>query len=454
MKYDVIIAGAGIAGSACALKISQAGFTTALLDLKSLSDIGGNWSVSFVKSALSYLGLKIPDAKTIIEQADETVFYAGDLSVSLCIKNLNPHMITLKHAELNRYLLKNALERGVIFFPECEAVKPVLENNRCIGLAAEKKNLFLKSSLRLHAKIIIDCTGTAGVLRKNLPPETGIETGIELKHYASAWEETWSIKPGGPWNLINNQQARPGVCYTRLGKYHGFSSYFLRHTGEFRIIYGAGADDNAFTRCRNFTDRTAGLAKRLASGGNIIPIRRSLDQLCTNGFLAVGNAACQVIPTMGSGVEASLQAAAIASSSVIGALNNHDFSTAGLWTYSAKYQKKLGAILASYDIVRLYLQKLSMEDFDQVLKSGLINSRDFAGTYSTSDITRNLAQIIEKIRKALSSPKIIPMLLRLEKALYASQRVLDHYRTYPELYNASKLESWKKRTEKFFNASY
>ena len=66
------------------------------------------------------------------------------------------------------------------------------------------QNIPFKIELNEYGKIVADCTGFTGTLRKKAPTAFHIEKEISLADCASAWQEIWSVKPAFSENL------RPG----------------------------------------------------------------------------------------------------------------------------------------------------------------------------------------------------------------------------------------------------
>jgi len=154
---------------------------------------------------------------------------------------------------------------------------------------------------------------------------------------------------------------------------------------------------------------------------------------------------------MGSGIEASLTAADIAANTIIGAMNEHDFSLPYLWRYNFRYQQKIGAVLASYDIMRRFLQSLTLDQINEIFKAGIIDERNFATTYSTSEISYNISNMADKIIKVFSHPSLLPLILRFRQALSDSKKALALYREYPEYYQEEEFLKWQKKTNELFS---
>jgi flavin-dependent dehydrogenase len=453
MKYDLIVAGAGVAGCFLAARVSQAGYRVALVDARPKNKIGNTWEVTVNKSSFNTLGIKFPDNALWEEEPEATVFYAKDINTNVKVKRDSFNLILIKHKILNQHFLESALASNIDFYTRHKIASPIIENNWCAGVTGLKSVFLANSPFKLKAGITADCTGARAVLRKNLPAEFNIKREVRVQDYASAWQEIWTVDGSEILNDVEKKLIGPGICYTKIGKYHAFSSLHLRKNNTMNMIFASSVskDNLAYFICQKHIKDKKYLKKKLSAGGGIIPIRRSLDNLVGNGFLLVGDSACQVIPTMGSGIEASLIAADIAAKTIIHSLNEGISSQKFLWQYNVEYQEKIGAILASYDIIRRFIQSVTVGEMNDIFKSGLIKDKNFVTTYSTSEISYNISSAIDNIKKIFTNPQLLPVILRFIQALSDSKKALELYLDYPKSFNADEFVEWQEKTNLLFS---
>ncbi|MFC1504076.1 NAD(P)/FAD-dependent oxidoreductase, partial [Spirochaetota bacterium] len=372
MKYDVVIVGAGIPGCCLAEKIALAGYKVALLDARPIRKIGNLWEINVDKNIFNFISKKYPPDKLLIERADEIVFFAKDINENVKIEGSKFNTITILHRVLNKTMLKSALNSNVDFYPKHNVIAPVLDNDYLTGVTGYKKLAAIPIPFKVSGRIIIDCTGVKAVLRKKVPDSFNIKKDIQAQDYASAWQETWTVKDNEKFKLNEGIYAQPGTNYTKVGKYHAYTFLHLRKNNTINMVFGASIvkSDLAYFICKEYKNNLTSLNKCLHADGGIIPIRRSLDNFVGNGFLLLGDSACQLIPTIGSGIQPSLLAAQLASKTIIKALNNNNYSKESLWQYNFKYQQEIGAVLASYDIIRRFLQSINTHNMNEIFKSG------------------------------------------------------------------------------------
>jgi len=163
-NYDVLVAGAGVAGVAAALQAARMGLRTALIEKTVL--IGG-----LATTGLIYIYLPLCDGR-----GRQVTFGIAEELLQLSIK-YGPGDVPAgwrtpgEHEERRRYrvafspaafilALDEALEQaGVTLWLDTLVCRPVLEGERIVGLEVENKS----GRGRLSAGCIVDATGDADV---------------------------------------------------------------------------------------------------------------------------------------------------------------------------------------------------------------------------------------------------------------------------------------------------
>jgi len=453
-KFDVIVVGAGTAGCTLAKKLTEAGLSTALVDSKPKGEIGYPWEVTVEHDVFGRITMKAPAANMLLETPTLYRFYAADRENHVQIGGGTGKGFPIRHKVFNQYLLEQTLKAGVVFFPQ-HKVKGFLfgSDDNPEGVTGTKTGPFHRN-FSLYAPLVADASGITSVLRKDTPERFGIKRKVRIQDYAFGWNEVRKPDTSG-WEQIQDEfDIKPGMSYTFLGKQHAYETIHMREDGTVSFIFGAALQENPKIHPhyigRYFEERPY-LGKRVHAGGQPIPIRRALDTMVGDGFLCLGDAACQVIPTMGSGVASSIHAADIAARTITGAFNDGNLRVKRLWEYNVKYQRKRGAVLASYDIIRRLLQSLSEENINEVFKVGLLKDENFLNTYTSNTIRYNIWEILENMRKFFGHIQMIPLGIHFLQALKDSQRAMELYKNYPEKTNNEEFTKWVKETDNLFS---
>jgi flavin-dependent dehydrogenase len=455
-KFDCIITGAGTAGCILAKKLAEAGLRVLIIDKKSRNKIGHTWEVSIEKDVFARVGLKLPESRYRIENPAKSRFYSDKKEEYIEIDSVHENVFNIYHKTLNQSFLKDAVKAGAEFRAGYTASDLKYSSGETVtGVTGRRKGLFGRPKFSLNSKVAVCASGIDAVLRKRTPENFMIKHRLRMQDFAYAWMALHEMKDSHISRLQETLDIIPGMSYSRLGKFHGYQTMHLRKNSTICFIFSSAVTESkehaAEILYRDFLEKNPVFGRFIYGGGRPIPIRRSIDTMAGNGFICIGDSACQVIPTMGSGVASSMHASDIAAHSIIDAFNNNDFSRKRLWSYNHKYQVKRGAVLASYDIIRRFLQSLSTKDIDSIFKSGLMKNDNFVNTFSSNKIKYDIMQVIDNLVKIFGNLFLVPIGLRLIQSFNDSGRALRLYKRYPEDFNMDKFIEWQKQTDSLFS---
>jgi digeranylgeranylglycerophospholipid reductase len=452
-SFDLIVVGAGTAGCILAKKTAEAGFRVALLDVKKRKEIGYDWDIAVEKHILGRICLKTPEKTLLSEIPTQYRFYTEDPNHYIRMNATGESVFYVKHRHLNQFLLRMALESGVQFLDNHDAKQIITDNGVVCGVCGIRKGLFRPSYFSLTAKITADASGFNRILTRQVPQEFMIQSVIDNQDLVSAWQEEREIKEKDREELIEILGIQPGIFYTGLGYDTGYHMMFLRNNNTFLIIFATpvqGNSSHARQNCEEFLQDYPVIGKRISGGGKIIPIRHSIDTMVGDGFLCIGDAACQNVPITGSGVSSSLYAADVAASTITETLNNDDVSTGSLWSYNYNYQSKRGAIMASYEIIRLFLQHLGSKRLDRIIRSGLFYDDNFLQLYSSNQINYNINHIADVLRKIFANPGLLSVGMNIAQTVVDSNRMIQLYQKYPRHCHKADFFDWRYNVNRYF----
>ncbi|WP_171823296.1 FAD-binding protein [Thermogymnomonas acidicola] len=173
-KYDVIVAGAGLAGCLAATTAAKAGANVLLLDRNPESEVGKKtvwgWTCgdAVAKSHLDFVNRKTGITFSRPE-LDNPV--TGVLAISPDMQTkfmFDGEGFILDRPEFEAKLLRAALSAGAHYESSFEVEAPVLEDSRVVGGVEGKDRNGQKREYR--AKVVVDALGgISTVLRRKLP---------------------------------------------------------------------------------------------------------------------------------------------------------------------------------------------------------------------------------------------------------------------------------------------
>ena len=465
--YDVIIAGAGLAGmvtAASTAKHSNGNLRILVIDRNSREEAGKKTSTGWVcgdavsKNSLDYLEREvgIRYGKPELEQAVHgVVAYSPD--------HTSKAMFDGEGFVLNRKLLpqrqlKDAEKLGVEFLFDTYAEALLTDQGFITGVhcRSAKDN----STSNKTSKLMVDATGSASRLRTGLSIKSYIEkeidkendmesTGRYIIKFEAAKKDSTFFDPD--YCIIHlDQEIAPG----------GYAWVFPK--GEDKMNVGLGVQKRLLERRNRELGRKDTLQSLIdeyiqtnpvirawkpsettddkgnEKGSWQVPVRRQNDCMVANGYMIVGDAAWMPRPIDAGGIGPAIYASTIAGKVIAETVEAKDTSERGLWKFNTEYVKAYGYRMASFEILRRFLQILSNEDLNYGMKH-------FLGQDDVDSITRR--EHPEFRRVSLGNPaRIIWALPRLALArglrytAEKSMRLIQHYMNYPN--SPDGFEAW------------
>jgi len=183
--------------------------------------------------------------------------------------------------------------------------------------------------------------------------------------------------------------------------------------------------------------------KVLYAGGGIVPTRRPLPTMVWRNVGVIGDAAYTVNPVHGGGIGSSLEAADIVARHVGDALEQGEVSEKAMWEANIEYMRAYGAKQAGLDILRMYMQKLSNEDFEWLMANKIVDGASVYDIGVKGELGEKITHTILSVLRALSRPSLLNQLRIVRSYMKkVSELYLDKYPSTP-----NGLPSWMRMVE-------
>ncbi|MEM2904643.1 MAG: geranylgeranyl reductase family protein, partial [Candidatus Bathyarchaeia archaeon] len=372
--YDLLVVGAGTGGCLTAWTASRLGLKTCLIDAKSQGRVGDKACGDAVgKHHFDNLGLAYPKGDEYEGELSGCRLYSPSRRASLLIEGLGAKAFMVKRHAFGQRLLKEAQDAGASFLDKTQALTPVIQGGFVAGVSV----IHLENGEKeeLLSRIVVDATGVQGVLRSKLPEEFGMERHISPEDIEVAYREI--LQPKRP--LDSTQYGE--IYLTNELAPGGYAWLFPK--GGSLVNAGLGVQmrrghPHPRERFLKFLEAERRLrdARVLDRRGAQVPTRRPIDSLVANGFMVVGDAACQVNPIHGGGIGPSMIGGKMAAEAAAKAVEKGDLTRRGLWSYNVSYMRGYGAKQATLDVFRRFLQAVDDDDLDHGLEHRVIREED------------------------------------------------------------------------------
>ena len=336
-KFDVIVVGAGTAGSMTAKTVAKAGLDVCLIDRKPRVEIGEKVCGDAVgKHHFDRLGLAYPKGDELRTRIEGIRIYSPDTQSVFTVRSASLYGFILNRHRFGQRLLDDAVEAGATLLDSTIAVQPEVKNDFIVGVVA--KDLKSGSTIKMQSNVVVEASGFTAILRKKLPPQIGIDVSVNNEDVEACYREI---------RQLNDSDSNPQFCEIYLDQMQTPCGYhWIFPEGENRINVGLGvAMTEGFPNPKNqfyhkiLPKSTFGNSTVVKGGSWYVPTRRPLDCMTGNGIIVVGDSACQVNPIHGGGIGPSMMGGSLAGKAIIDATEEGSFSREALWQYNVDYMR-------------------------------------------------------------------------------------------------------------------
>ncbi len=475
--YDIIVAGGGVAGltTAISAKHTNQNLSVLVVDRNPIEEVGKKSPNGWVcgdavsKRSLEYASKNsgVDYTRPEVEHSVKGVLlFSPDHETSVLFEGegylLNRRLFAKKQME-------EAKKIGIELRFNTAVTGLLSEDRRVIGVIGRstKDN----STFKATAKIVVDATGAASRLRANLPIKVQIEreidrddleaTGRYIYNFTPKAEDPTQFDPDYCLIHLDQELAPGGYCWTfpkgrskvNIGLGVQMKALQARNQGLNRNDTLQSLIDTYVQRNRVLgspRQSTDPYDKGNTAGNWQVPVRRQNDCLVASGYAMVGDAAWMPRPIDAGGIGPALYGGTILGRVAAEAVEASDTSEEGLWRYNVEYMHLYGYQMASFEVLRRYLQTLPNSDINYGMKHFL--SKD-----DIEHITRREHPEFNKVR--LFNPLMWIRILknsRLAKGLKTvsdtSNKLIAHNLAYPE--SPKKFEEWQKSLHRILGEAY
>ncbi len=421
--------------------LAKSGFSVALLDMKERKTIGEKvCGDAIAKHHFQRVNLDCPSGEELLSHVSGLAVYSPDNESVLRVRGEGMTGFMIDRHKFGQRLLQDAINSGATLLDRTRAVEPIVNEGRVVGVTVEDIN---RGQVRtIEAPITIDASGHGSALKSKLPPSFGIEPNVNPEDVIVAYREIRrDVNFTSDLSEIHlNQDAAPG----------GYYWIFDRGQGEVNVGLGVqmrpGSPNPKELLYKHVLSQPLFRESKIVrGGGGIVPTRRPLLSLVTNGMMFIGDAGCLVNPIHGGGIGPSMLSGKLAAETAKAALETHDFSREGLWSLNTSYMRTYGAKQAALDVFRMFLQLISDEELNFGIRNQLVTPEDVLSANVEGELKYSISQKAMRGLRGIGRPRFLN---RLRKTAHLMHKVKQLYQEYP---GPTELESWKAELGKIFS---
>jgi len=350
-SYDIIVIGAGPAGSSAAMTAAKAGLKVLMVEKRAEIGSPKRCGEGLSKSALERMGLEFEGnwaRRTIL---GASAFAPNGKKITVDYKG--PEGWVIERKVFDKWLARKAVEAGAKVLAKTDAVSLIKKDEKVSGVTLESNG----KRWDVQAKIIIAADGVESKIAR----EAGIDTTLRLVDVASGVQFEMAgvdIDPDRIELYFGNEVAPAGYAWI-----------FPKGKNEANVGIGVRkpwAKKTALEYLNDFVESKPGLKKGsiVEVNGGGVPVGALMQDMVADNFMIVGDAAHQVNPIHGGGIGESFVAGRIASQVAARAIKKGDTSKKALSEYNKIWWQERGEKLQKLVKLREVTESLSDEELN------------------------------------------------------------------------------------------
>ncbi len=368
---DVVIVGAGPAGSLCAKYLAQSGLDVLVVEKKQEIGVPKRCAEAVDFSVFQKVGIE-PHPLWLLRRLYSAVLHApNENCVKFGARTQMESGCIIERKVFEKHLAKDAICAGAKYFLKTTALRVLQEKDDVQGVVVEH----MGTEKKIRAKITIAADGVDSKIAKS----AGLDTVNPLNSYMSCFQYEMAglsnideqaihlyygntIAPGGYLWIFpkGNSLANVGVGINVLKSRDKSAKYHLdRFIEDHSLIFNEAS------------------AIEINSGG--VPVFRTLETLAINGLMIIGDAAQLVNPVTGAGIDLAMLSGKLAAEVAVDSIHKNDVSKKSLSVYQNRGELLFGKQLKRMHRLQRFMENLSDDDFNRladILTSG--NLQDLA----------------------------------------------------------------------------
>lgn len=474
--YDVIIAGGGLAGTITAQSIAHySNQNLKILSIDRNPDMyPGRKSLSgwvcgdaCSKEAVDYMSnrINVQWGRPEIEHDVKGVMaFSPDKETAIPFDGAGYMLNRQKLPEMQN---DRCRKMGIEFDFEINLTGLIYEGQQVVGV--QGVNNKTKEPYKKTAKIVIDATGVASMLRNGLQNSTKVEKRIDRRDLESTGRYIMYFDQGEK----DLSEFDPDYCIIHLDQDiapGGYGWVFPKAEDKVNIGLGVeksllerrnkrlGKKDNVESLMKEYLNRNKAIRNPKLSedpedinnntGIFQVSVRRQNDCMVSGGYMLVGDSAWMPKPIDAGGIGPALIAGTILGNNVVQAIEANDVSEAGLWQYNLDFIKEYGYKTAGLELFRRLVQQMTNEQISYGMKH-------FLGNLDVESISKGehpdfsgLTKLGMIIRGAMNKT----VADGLKYTSKENQWLVEHYNNYPK--DPSGFDEWNKTLHQRLDAAF
>jgi digeranylgeranylglycerophospholipid reductase len=331
-RYDVVVVGAGPAGSTTAKTAAENGLDVLLIERNAEIGVPVKCAEGVSKELERFVEI---DRRWICTEIKGITTYGPDgTAVKLSVEGTDIAGYVLERRLFDKYLAQQAARAGADVWVKTQAYRLIMENGYAKGVYAHAAG----EDISIHADVVVGADG----VESRVGRWAGIDTHLPLADVGTCAQF-----------LMSDVDVDRDYLETYFGRDiapKGYAWIFPKGERCANVGLGIGGDvsrdgHRAVDYLRAFVDTRFPDGKMLAEVYGAVPLSGPVYDTVSNGLVLVGDAARHVQPITGGGIIQAIQGGAIAGDVVTKAVKERNVSKRRLQEYEKRWKREFGRVL-------------------------------------------------------------------------------------------------------------
>ncbi len=357
MKYDVVVVGAGPAGSMAARRAAEGGVSVLLMEKHPAIGSPVHCAEALPKQILKELDLRVEPRCIANEVKGVYIHTSTGERIPFFGEQTWYSGYVLERKVFDKFLAMEAARAGADLMVRAQVVGVIKENGVVKGVKALKDG----KKVEVRADIVIAADGIESMVAR----WAGLNTSIKLDDYISGYQ----------YEMVGVQLEEPEIVRIYYGSDVALGGYaWIFPKGEDVANVGLGIRGKSSEYAKECLDRFVKReeclkkAKILEIKVGGVPVGGPIKKFVLNGFMVVGTAARLVNPMTGGGMSLGMSSGVIAGEVASQAVKEGNYDARRLYDYQKRFMDVYGDRLRMLLRFRKALDKMSDEEVDELLK--------------------------------------------------------------------------------------
>jgi digeranylgeranylglycerophospholipid reductase len=365
LETDVLVVGAGPAGSSAAKHAALNGADVLMIDKKSEIGAPKRCAEGVSHGELQTLGIKLSSRWVMNEIKGIRMVSPNGTEVWF-----NQEMVGITETG---YILERKVFDKHMAMDAARAGSNIMIKTLATGLRKEHDHVIVSAnrmgkSLDIKAKIVIGADGSESRIGR----WTGLETTVAPKNMIS----------GIQFEMVGVELQEPDSIEFYFGEVAPGGYAWIFPKGDDIANVGLGVlntrtEKSAYQHLVEFVENCPATESAVAVELNVggVPVSGPHKKTVTDKVMIVGDAAGQVNPVTGAGIMSGMTCGLIAGEVAASAVKDNDISKKALSEYEIRWKKEIKEPFNKYLKLKEYLSSLSDDELDSIAKA--FNEADF-----------------------------------------------------------------------------